>query len=73
VPRYFFNITHGKLSRLPDEGMELPNDEAAWEEATTTCGEMINELDGKPKSRPGMADGSNQGIRRGVVSPAVLR
>jgi hypothetical protein len=34
MPRYFFNITQGKLSRPPDEGMELPNDEAAWEEAT---------------------------------------
>jgi hypothetical protein len=32
--------------------MELPNDEAAWEEATTTCGEMIKELDGKLKAGP---------------------
>jgi hypothetical protein len=52
MPRYFFNITQGKVSRPPDEGMELPDDAAAWEEATTTCGEMIKELDGKLKAGP---------------------
>jgi hypothetical protein len=52
MPRYFFNITQGKLPRPSDEGMELPNDEAAWEEATTACGEMIKELDGKLKAGP---------------------
>jgi hypothetical protein len=52
MPRYFFNITLGKLPRPTDEGMELPSDEAAWEEATTTCGEMIKELDGKLKAGP---------------------
>jgi hypothetical protein len=36
MPRYFFNITQGKVLRPPDEGMELPDDAAAWEEATTT-------------------------------------
>jgi hypothetical protein len=36
MPRYFFNITQGKVPRPPDEGMELPDDAAAWEEATTT-------------------------------------
>ena len=52
MPRYFFNITQGKVPRPPDEGMELPDDAAAWEEATTTCGEMIKELDGKLKAGP---------------------
>jgi hypothetical protein len=52
MPRYFFNITQGKLPRPADEGMQLPNHEAAWEEATTTCGEMIKELDGKLKAGP---------------------
>ena len=52
MPRYFFNITQGELPRQADEGMDLPNDEAAWEEATTTCGEMIKELDGKLKAGP---------------------
>jgi hypothetical protein len=52
MPRYFFNITQWELPRPLDKGMELPNDEAAWEEATTTCGEMIKELDGKLKTGP---------------------
>jgi hypothetical protein len=52
MPRYFFNITQGKLPRKADEGMDLPNDEAAWEEATTACGEMIKELDGELKAGP---------------------
>jgi hypothetical protein len=30
MPRYFFNITQGELPRPADEGMQLPNDEAAW-------------------------------------------
>ena len=52
MPRYFFNITQGELARTADEGMDLPGDEAAWEEATTACGEMIKELDGKLKASP---------------------
>jgi hypothetical protein len=32
--------------------MKRPNDEAAWEEATTACGEMIKDLDGKLKAGP---------------------
>jgi hypothetical protein len=52
MPLYFFNIAQGELPRPPDEGMELPDDEAAWVEATTTCGEMIKELDGKLKAGP---------------------
>ena len=52
MPRYFFNVTQGDLPREADEGMDLPNDEAAWEEATTACGEMIKELDGKLKAGP---------------------
>jgi hypothetical protein len=52
MPLYFFNITDGVLPRPLDEGMDLPNDDAAWEEATTCCGEMIKELDGKLKAGP---------------------
>ena len=52
MPRYFFNITQGELARTADEGRDLPGDEAAWEEATTACGEMIKELDGKLKASP---------------------
>jgi hypothetical protein len=49
MPRYFFNVTQGEQPRKADEGMDL---EAAWEEATTACGEMIKELDGNLKAGP---------------------
>jgi hypothetical protein len=52
MARYFFNISQGELPRQADEGMELADDEAAWEEATAACGEMIKELDGKLKAGP---------------------
>jgi hypothetical protein len=52
MPRYFFNVIQGKLPSKADEGMDLPDDDAAWEEATTACGEIIKDLDGKLKARP---------------------
>jgi hypothetical protein len=52
MPLYYFNITHGQESRKPDQGHEFPDDEAAWEEATTACGEMIRDLDGDLKAGP---------------------
>jgi hypothetical protein len=50
MPRYFFNIHHEGSG--PDvEGEELPNDEAAWLEATLLARELFKETDGK--FRPG--------------------
>jgi hypothetical protein len=50
MARYFFNIQHG--SSGPDmEGEELPNNEAAWLEATLIAGELFKDIDGK--FRPG--------------------
>jgi hypothetical protein len=50
MPRYFFNIQHEGSG--PDvEGEELPNDEAAWLEATLIAGELFKKIDGK--FRPG--------------------
>jgi hypothetical protein len=54
MPLYFFNF-----SRVPtpeprpfkNEGLELVDDAAAWEEATTACGEKLREMDGS--FRPG--------------------
>ena len=44
--RYFFHIEHGKR-HFPDEiGEELPNDDAAWKEATFTAGKLLQDLDG---------------------------
>jgi hypothetical protein len=50
VARYFFNI-HGARSSPDEEGEELPNNEAAWREATIIAGELFKGIDGK--FRPG--------------------
>jgi len=48
VPRYHFNIFHDRVY-WDDVGEELPDQDAAWVEATRTAGEMIKNLDGKLK------------------------
>jgi hypothetical protein len=50
MARYFFNINGVRLS-LDEEGEELPDDEAAWQEATIIAGELFKHIDGK--FRPG--------------------
>jgi hypothetical protein len=50
MARYFFNIRDGR-SDADQEGEELPNDEAAWHEATLIAGELFKVIDGK--FRPG--------------------
>jgi hypothetical protein len=46
VPRYFFHFTHCE-PRVDDlDGIDLPDEKAAWEEATRACGEMVEEIDG---------------------------
>jgi hypothetical protein len=53
MPLYFFSITRdGKPSPIRD-GLELADDKAAWEEATTTCGEVLRDLDGSLKPGDG--------------------
>jgi len=50
MPRYYFNIFHDRAQ--PDyEGEELPDHYAAWQEATTTAGRILQGLDGR--LRPG--------------------
>jgi len=50
MPRYFFNIL-GAWPFLDQEGIDLSDDEAAWEQATITAGELFKDVDGK--LRPG--------------------
>jgi uncharacterized protein DUF6894 len=52
MPLYYFSTTHGQVTNDHLEGLELPDDEAAWREATTSCGEMIRDLDGDLKAGP---------------------
>jgi hypothetical protein len=54
MPLYFFNFSGGPTPEpLPfeNEGVELDDNDAAWEEATTACGEKLSEMDGA--LRPG--------------------
>jgi hypothetical protein len=48
MPRYFFNIHH-ETDRPDPIGEVLADDNEAWEEATTTAGQMIQSIDGKLK------------------------
>jgi hypothetical protein len=52
MPLYFFDVCHGKSSSRNDQGLEFPDDQGAWEEATTACGEIIRDLDGEMKASP---------------------
>jgi hypothetical protein len=54
MPLYFFNFSRSSKAEAPpfkNEGLELLDDNAAWEEATTACGEKLREMDGS--LRPG--------------------
>jgi uncharacterized protein DUF6894 len=46
MPRYFFNVHYGDPS-LDPRGEDLPDDKAAWHEATLVAGEMFKDIDGK--------------------------
>jgi len=50
VPKYFFNV-HNVDPSADDTGEELPDDEAAWEEATSFAGALLKDIDGR--FRPG--------------------
>jgi hypothetical protein len=46
MPRYFFHV-HGVRPCRDEVGEELPDDEAAWAEATITAGELFRDIDGQ--------------------------
>jgi hypothetical protein len=46
MPRYFFNVHHEGL-RPDTEGEELPDNEAAWHEATVVAGDLLRNMDRK--------------------------
>jgi len=47
MPRYYFFVTHGPGAQPLNDGLELPDKDAAWVEATAACGELLRELDGR--------------------------
>lgn len=50
MPRYFFHV-HNVAPNKDEEGEDLPDDEAAWHEATSYAGALLKDVDGK--FRPG--------------------
>lgn len=49
MPRYFFTVLDGHQSKLKNDGLDLPDKQAAWVEATMACGELLRNLDGRLK------------------------
>ena len=45
MPRFLFRIAHGSHVRPPNEGIDLPDEDAAWREAITACSELITQAD----------------------------
>jgi hypothetical protein len=46
MPKYFFHV-HNVAPNADQEGEELPDDEAAWREATSYAGALLNDIDEK--------------------------
>jgi hypothetical protein len=46
MPRYFFHVYHER-DEIDDQGQELPDSHAAWQEATVTAGQILQGLDGR--------------------------
>jgi hypothetical protein len=46
VSRYFFQV-HNIPPKLDEIGEELPNDEAAWREATIAAGSIFKDVNGR--------------------------
>jgi hypothetical protein len=49
MPRYHFRLRHDQPSMDREEGFDLPDESAAWAEATRTCGEILADMDGALK------------------------
>ena len=49
MPHYYFEVTRDGNSVAPSEGIDLPDIEAAWEEATVAFGQLVRDLDGTIK------------------------
>jgi hypothetical protein len=47
MPKFFFSVSHGDRRSLSEEAIDLDDERAAWKEATTACGEILRDLDGK--------------------------
>jgi hypothetical protein len=69
MPRYFFNFHDGPRSCPDADGLELPDDAAAWEEARL----MARDLRSEPTARAWtvqVTDGTGRRVTTRVVRPA---
>ena len=41
MPRYFFRIRNGRYSGASEKAIELADSNAAWEEMTRSCADMV--------------------------------
>lgn len=41
MPLYFFRIRNGRYSGASERAIELPDGNAAWQELTSTCADMV--------------------------------
>jgi hypothetical protein len=41
MPLYFFRIRNGRYSGASEQGIELADRDAAWQELTSTCADMV--------------------------------
>jgi hypothetical protein len=47
MPRYYFRLVDSLNTEMKKEGLELPDNHTAWDEATTSCGELLEDLEGR--------------------------
>jgi hypothetical protein len=47
MPFYFFRIQNGPYSGACDHGTELADQNAAWKELTSVCGDMVGSISRK--------------------------
>jgi len=41
MPLFFFRIRNGRYSGASEQGIELPDRDAAWQELTSACADML--------------------------------
>jgi hypothetical protein len=44
MPLYFFRIRNGRFSGAADCGTELSGHDAAWQELTNVCGDLVGSI-----------------------------
>jgi hypothetical protein len=76
MPRYFFNVRNLPPAR-DDIGEELPNDHAAWREATRFTAEIFKDVDGNlpPGSQWGLdvIDENNRAVFQITITTTVMK